>query len=116
MPPPAAGGPWPSEWLDLLRRWKESGFKRLELGSGTVTRSQSGSKMIVAATGTFPAAGYRGWLQLEGDTETARTYHLYFEGPDVPEAGEPDPSRCGNAMQPQTRAKCSSGMPQDFER
>lgn len=89
MPTPATGGTWPREWVEVFRRWKDSGFKRLELGTAQLLRTLSGSRIVITATGTFPAAGYRGWLQLEGDTPSARTYHLYFEAPDQPAAGQP---------------------------
>ena len=26
MPPRDNGGPWPTEWIDLFKRWKEEGF------------------------------------------------------------------------------------------
>ena len=91
MPTPATGGTWPEEWIAVFRRWKETGFKRLEFGTAQFQRTQAGSKIVITATGTFPAAGYRGWLQLEGDTPAGRTYHLYFEAPDQPAAGQPSP-------------------------
>ena len=87
MPPAALGGPWPQEWIDLFRRWKDAGFKRLELGTAQFTVTRSATTVTVKATGTFPAAGYAGWLQLESETETTKTYAWYFEPPDAPEAG-----------------------------
>ncbi len=91
MPTPASGGPWPHEWVNLFKRWVESGCKRLELGTAQLARAQSGSMMIVTATGTFPAPGYRGWLQLESETPNARNYVLYFDPPDAPTSGTPAP-------------------------
>lgn len=35
MPPLDSSGPWPQESIDLFRRWTMTGFKRLELGTGT---------------------------------------------------------------------------------
>ena len=26
MPPKDNGGPWPQEWIDLFKRWKDEGF------------------------------------------------------------------------------------------
>jgi hypothetical protein len=40
-------------------------------------------------TGAFPAAGFRGWLQLDSETEAARNYVLYFDPPDQPVGGPP---------------------------
>jgi hypothetical protein len=87
MPPASLGGPWPQEWVDLFKRWKEAGFKRLDLGTAQFTVTRSASTVTVKATGTFPAAGFAGWLELESETETTKTYVCYFEPPDSPEAG-----------------------------
>jgi hypothetical protein len=81
MPPVESGGPWPDEWVQLFQRWKDTGFKRLEVGTAQCTFDQ-GSKVIIAS-GTYPAAGYRGWLQIESETDAARTYVVYFEAPDA---------------------------------
>jgi hypothetical protein len=82
-----SGGPWPEEWIALFRRWTESGHKRLELGTAQFAFHQTATTVTITATGAFPAAGYEGWLQLETETETAKTYVLYFEPPDAPDAG-----------------------------
>lgn len=72
------------------RRWRDTGFKRLELGSNAqYTWTQSRSVAAVRATGNFPAAGYRGWLQLESQTDAAKTYVLFFEAPDQPSSDPP---------------------------
>ncbi|MCU5237109.1 hypothetical protein OCA28_25100 [Bacillus cereus] len=90
MPPANFGGPWPDEWVQLFKRWTTTGFKRLELGAAQYTWSQTSSSTTIRATGTFPAAGYKGWLQLESETETSKTYSLYFEAPDNPPGGTPE--------------------------
>jgi hypothetical protein len=84
MPPAATGGPWPDEWVELFHRWRASGFKRLELGTAAYAFSETGTPPIafVQATGTYPAAGYKGWLQIEAETNLEKTYVLYFEAPD----------------------------------
>lgn len=87
MPPVDVGGPWPDEWIALFNRWIESGKKRLQLGTAQLAFNQSATTVTVTATGTFPAAGFKGWLQLESETDTAKTYVLYFEPPDAPPAG-----------------------------
>jgi hypothetical protein len=89
MPPLGSGGPWPEEWVRLFQRWMETGFKRLELGSASYSFDQTASTIV--ATGTFPSAGYAGWLQIETETDTARTYVLYFEPPDAAVAGGAQP-------------------------
>lgn len=88
MPLPESGGPWPDEWVQIFRRWMETGFKRLELGKAAYTWTQGASAATIRATGTFPAAGYNGWLQIESETGTEKTYVLYFEAPDTPVEGE----------------------------
>ena len=87
MPTPDTGGPWPAEWVEVFRRWQATGFKRLELGVAQYTWNQAGANATIRATGTFPVAGYRGWLQLEAETEAEKTYAFYFEPPDAPVAG-----------------------------
>jgi len=87
MPPADAGGPWPDEWVQLFRRWKDTGFKRLEVGTAQYTFRQTATAMDIRATGTFPATGYRGWLQIETETNTSKTYVLYFESPDASVVG-----------------------------
>lgn len=85
MPPIGSGGPWPDEWVQLFQRWKDTGFKRLELGAGEYAFDQAARK--IHATGAFPAAGYVGWLQIETETDASRTYVLYLEPPDTAFAG-----------------------------
>ena len=89
MPPADCGGPWPEEWVQLFRRWMTTGFKRLALGTAQYTWNQSATATTVRASGTYPAAGFKGWLQLEAETESSKTYVLYFEAPDVPVGGTP---------------------------
>jgi hypothetical protein len=91
MPPLDSGGPWPDEWVQLFQRWKDTGFKRLELGTGHYIFDQGASRIV--ATGTFPAAGYVGWLQIESETDASRTYVLYFEPPAAAVAGDAEPFR-----------------------
>jgi hypothetical protein len=89
MPPAADGGPWPDEWVELFRRWRDSGFKRLKLGAADYTFGETGTPPIatVQATGTYPEAGYNAWLQIESETNLEKTYVLYFEAPDTPATG-----------------------------
>lgn len=89
MPPADWGGPWPAEWVALFQRWKDTGFKRLETGTGTFTRQAGATSVRLRATGMFPAAGYKGWLQLDQLTDTERHYTLVFEKPDAPNSGTP---------------------------
>jgi hypothetical protein len=90
MPPADSGGPWPDEWVQLFRRWLTTGFKRLELGTAEYTWSQTPTVATIRATGIYPAAEYKGWFQLEAETDAAKTYVLYFEAPDAPVGGTPE--------------------------
>jgi hypothetical protein len=85
MPPVASGGPWPDEWIQLFQRWRDTGFKRLELGAARYAFDQAARE--IHAIGSFPAPGYVGWLQIETETDASRTYILYFEPPDTAVAG-----------------------------
>lgn len=89
MPPLNSGGPWPDEWVRLFQRWMETGFKRLELG--TAQYSFDATVNTILATGSFPAAGYTSWLQIESEAAALRTYVLYFEAPDAAVAGTAEP-------------------------
>jgi hypothetical protein len=83
MPPEDSGGPWPAECVELFRRWTTTGFRRLELGTGDCAVKATPTVITLTATGTFPAAGYRGWLDIESETDTAKTYVLWFEPPEA---------------------------------
>jgi hypothetical protein len=82
MPTAATGGPWPAEWVALFQRWRDTGFKRLQLGTAQYTRSQINNRFVVTGTGTKPSAQHRAWLQVESETSAERTYVLYVEAPD----------------------------------
>jgi len=83
MPTKATGGPWPEEWVALLRRWRDEGLKRLELGAATYSLSLVRARFVLTAQGGYPAGGYRGWLELEEASTTERRYTLYFDAPDT---------------------------------
>jgi hypothetical protein len=89
MPTEDTGGPWPDEWVRLFARWMQTGFGRLHLGTAEYALVPAATAVTVRATGTYPAAGFRGWLETESETETAKTYVLYFEPPPSPVDGEP---------------------------
>lgn len=83
MPTLTTGGPWPKEWVTLLRRWRDEGLKHLELGAATYSLNRVGARFILTAQGGYPAAGYKGWLELEEGSMTERRYTLYFDAPDT---------------------------------
>jgi hypothetical protein len=87
MPPDDKGGPWPDEWKQLIKRWADTGFKRLDLGKGAYEVSRSEDLIELVARFTVPGPGWAGWLELETMTEDSRTYVLYFERPDYESAG-----------------------------
>ncbi|MFJ1709000.1 hypothetical protein [Kitasatospora sp. NPDC088346] len=90
MPPPETGGPWPEEWVTLFRRWKDGARKRLDLGTATFALQRGTTSTTITATGTYPAAEVKGWLELESETDTSKTYVLYFEKPDTPAGSTPE--------------------------
>ena len=83
MPTLSTGGPFPAEWVALLRRWREEGLKRLELGVATYSLSRVGARFVLTAQGSYPAGGYRGWLELDESSSTQRRYMLNFDAPDT---------------------------------
>lgn len=87
MPPTATGGPWPEEWITLFQRWKDGARKRLDLGTAAFTLQQGTTKTTITATGTFPAAGVVGWLQLESETATSRPTSCTSKPRTPPRAG-----------------------------
>jgi hypothetical protein len=91
MPTLATGGPWPEEWVTLLRRWRDEGLKRLELGTATYSLSRVGARIVLTAQGVYPRGGYRGWLELEEGNSTERRYTLYFDAPDAADGNPGQP-------------------------
>lgn len=91
MPTLATGGPWPEEWVTLLRRWRDEGLKRLELGTAAYSLSRVGARLVLTAQGSYPASGYRGWLELEEGSTTERRYTLYFDAPDMADGNPGQP-------------------------
>jgi hypothetical protein len=87
MPTVQTGGPWPPEFVAIFKRWMDEGFKRLELGSANLTLSDIGGRSYLIAAGVYPAAGYRGWLQLESESPSELRFALYFDKPDAPSSG-----------------------------
>lgn len=88
MPTTDTGGPWPSEWVQLFERWKDSGFKRLELGRATYTLTVSGERATLRAKG-MASPDATAWLDIVGETESRRDYALQVEAPDQPVPGDP---------------------------
>ncbi|HEX4963559.1 MAG TPA: hypothetical protein VF173_22205 [Thermoanaerobaculia bacterium] len=92
MPPLAAGGPWPPEWVSLFRRWVEADCPRLQLGTGRYEAALADGTLTLTATGEFPAPGYRAWFDRQPSPPGGtRQYLFYFEPPDgaAPPALEP---------------------------
>ncbi len=93
MPPPAWGGPWPQEWIDLFGRWVDAGFPRLELASVAAgagySAARSGSQISITARGRVPVEGYRVWLDLTSVSPDHRAYNLVQEPP-IPVPVGPD--------------------------
>jgi hypothetical protein len=91
MPPGAEGGPWPDEWVTLFQRWTETGHRRLTLGTATYTLKRTATAVTLTATGTYPAAGVHGWLQVESETDTTKTFVFFLQDPDDPDPGAAQP-------------------------
>lgn len=98
MPLRSHGGPWPHEWIDLFRRWKDTGFHQLERGTaaGGYTAVRSGTLVTLAAKGRVPSPGFTVWLNLERAEADRREYKLVQEPPVAP---VPGPDRPFNARE-----------------
>jgi hypothetical protein len=93
MPPPAYGGPWPKEWVDLLRRWTDAGFPRLELGrasEGGYQATRSGAQITLVAKGRVASAGFKVWLDVKL-AANRREYELLQEPPMIALGGPDKP-------------------------
>jgi hypothetical protein len=68
MPPPYAGGPWPTEWIDLFERWLAAGAPRLELAlldpSHLLAVREPGTLLVrLDASVILPSPGYVAWFE-----------------------------------------------------
>jgi hypothetical protein len=88
MPPASRGGPWPQEWVDLFRRWRDAGFPRLELTTATYTATRTSAGVTLKAEGDFPSEDDNGWFERLNESESPREYAFYREPGDP---GEPQP-------------------------
>ena len=79
MPKLNFGGPWPQEWIDLLRRWYDTGAKRLEKGVATyAARRNAGANAIeLSARGQVPAPNYAVWLDQRPERVSPAEFVLY---------------------------------------
>ena len=81
MPPVYAGGPWPSEWIDLFDRWIAEGCKRLELSVGQYNATRLNDTSVkLSAMAEVPSDDYEVWLQRENTGPSTWVYKLYQEG------------------------------------
>lgn len=94
MPPIDHGGPWPEEWVNLFKRWKDLKFPRLEIPTTGVTYDVvrvSSSALTLTAKGPAPKLGYAAWLEPSFGNEPPMTFSLFLEPPEkVPPFGNPD--------------------------
>lgn len=88
MPPPAAGGLWPSEWRAVFARWIAGGHRRLSLGTGQNYKlaPAAGHTHQLSCTVAVPnARDAAAWLDVVDANPASTTYRLYvFDGETVP--------------------------------
>lgn len=77
MPPLNAGGPWPAEWIAVLKRWYDTGCKRVEMASANYTARRASNFITLAAQGQVPAANYAVWFDQRPERETPYEFVLY---------------------------------------
>lgn len=95
MPTADSGGPWPSEWVAVFQRWKDSGFRRLSLGVGKnyklaktagLPRAVLSCKVDIPDT---PEGDSVAWLDLESVGPPQATYRLVI----YPGEADPPPAQ-----------------------
>jgi hypothetical protein len=91
MPPNTHGGPWPEEWAAVFRRWIDSGFKRLSVGTSIAAPSYSIANGVstLRVSVTLPSPSHRSWFDLEEISDSLRRYVIVVEAPDAADAGGP---------------------------
>jgi len=82
MPPPEAGGPWPTEWIDLFNRWFADGAPRLDLAvidpsTLRAVRDPLTGTVDVYVEGTKLSDGHVVWLERHFDP--AKLYNPYAD-------------------------------------
>jgi hypothetical protein len=90
MPTADSGGAWPSEWVALLDRWAQGGFKRLTLGTAKNLKlaDEGGGRYMLTCNVAVPATDdddSYAWLESElAPGATTTSYRLYvLAGDDV---------------------------------
>jgi hypothetical protein len=88
MPPPAAGGLWPSEWRALFVRWIDGGHRRLSLGTGQNYKLAAAAGHTHQLSCTVAVPNIRdaaAWFDVVDVNPASTTYRLYvFDGETVP--------------------------------
>ena len=88
MPPRDAGGPWPQEWIDLLKRWQSEDFPKLELAArGQYAAQLQDTQISLTAQGQKVKRDDEIWLELRAEAPTRREYVLYRKPGDSSQAG-----------------------------
>jgi hypothetical protein len=88
MPPRDAGGPWPQEWIDLLKRWQNENFPKLELATrGQYAAQLQGTQISLKAQGQKINRDDEIWLEWRSETDARREYVLYRKPGDGAQVG-----------------------------
>jgi hypothetical protein len=79
MPTKAAGGPWPTGWIETFDLWISLGCPRLSLAQGQYTAKRLGDGKIMLR-GTLPLANGAAdaWLDRNPSAETVAGYVAYL--------------------------------------
>jgi hypothetical protein len=92
MPRQDAGGPWPEEWIAVIKRWRdEYHAQRLPRGTGEFTVDRDGDTATLRVTGSPSARGASVWLERIPGRANPPEYILYEEPPKPGFDGSPDP-------------------------
>jgi hypothetical protein len=80
MPPPAAGGLWPSEWQALFARWIAGGHRRLSLGTGQgykLAKAIGNTHQLSCTTAIPDAPDSSAWFDIVNPGPVGAVYRLY---------------------------------------
>lgn len=80
MPPASAGGPWPSELIDMFGRWVSADCPRLSMGRGVnYLLTRAGSSYHLECAVEIPHDSANAWLEIVDKDPARRAYTLYVD-------------------------------------
>jgi hypothetical protein len=104
MPAQDTGGPWPAEWIAVIKRWRDNfSSQSLPRGAGTYSITKNTPRAglcTLRATGSPSKSGAAVWLDRVPGRANPPEYVLYEEPPRAGFAGSFDPFELDDAFDP----------------